>query len=152
MGIEDPSSFLCTEQKENSNSSEYYYFQQTYKGVAIINAGFGVYAYREDGKPMAVEGYYLRGLDMDVEPQITEKEARKAVPLEKHTKITQSRLAVMEVPERGSRLIWQFFVDANSIQKQKYVFIDAVTGEFLQETYFAEPLRELLPSTQADLL
>lgn len=134
MRIED-ASFACTKE-DDSGEYKRFDFVQMYKGLPVFNGGFTVYATKEEGEPVSVSGFYMSGLNLDVNPEITEKEARKAVKTEGRTKITESRLVVYGTygkSEPESCLAYKFVVSGKDMINSKEVYVNAVTGNIIAE-------------------
>ena len=106
-------SFTCTE-IDDSGKNRSFQLQQVYKGIAVDNGHFLIVASKVEGNTIGVTGLYQHLPDLDVNPKISMKKARKAFKLKWGTKITRSQLVVLGdgVSELGDRLAWKFIVSA----------------------------------------
>ena len=127
-------SFACTE-IEGSDKTRRFQIQQVYKGIAVEDGRFEIAATKEEGNLIGVAGFYRQVPDMDVDPEISMKKARKAFKLKWSTKITKSQLVIYGTPELSDCLAWKFIVSGRNPKDDKLVYIDAITGNIIAEYY-----------------
>ena len=123
------------EREPEGNDSIIYCLQQLYKGVIVFGGYFCVFANNE-GEAIKIYGKYMSDIDLDVIPRITAAEAKEKAVLEDRKYISEAALSLKTNPQgKDLRLCWRLAVShmGESIDREKYIFIDAITGEYFTE-------------------
>lgn len=125
----DDISFICTKvDKEEQITS--YYLQQVYNGILVVNGEFRVIA-TPNGEPVAVVGLFISGINIDITPSFTAKEAEKSVVLERSTRVSQVALVVYKDYSDEIFLCWMLTINSRDPLKEREVIINAKTCELI---------------------
>jgi hypothetical protein len=128
FGINDLS-FACTKIDEEHKTLRVFTLMQLYNGLAVNGGGFTVYA-TKNGEASAIRGNYVPDLNLDTNPTFDIKELIGELNIEKGTKVISAELVVNAISgEVAPFLAWKFHVKGNSPLTEKYVYIDANSGE-----------------------
>lgn len=142
MRIDDISYSVMEIDRREHMGFNVFYLKQIYKGLEVFNGSFEVIATFE-GEPVAVSGYHVNGIDLDITPKLSSTKSKKSIKLEKGTKISSSRLIIYEVFDAydevisdsidNIRLCWLFEIYSTDVLKQKEIIVDANTGDILSD-------------------
>ena len=80
-----------------------------------------------------LRGFYISDIELDITPKLTAAEAKKNVVLNDGRKITENLLLVFAPQEGEPHLSWRLKVLIGGSLPEKYVFVDANTGEIIDE-------------------
>jgi Zn-dependent metalloprotease len=125
----DQLSFTCTK-KEKTEDYRVFYLQQLYKGIMVYGGFFKVTA-RNTGEPYELIGSYVSGIELDITPELTATEASNNISLHEGRRISETLLVIYTDPEEDVRLSWRYTIVIGDIVYEKYIFVDANTGESL---------------------
>lgn len=106
---------------------------QLHKGVPV-DSGFTITA-TKSGEPIKVRGKFREvGNDLETDPVISYKDGLNLIDLDPGTYVKSAQLVICQMDKKGFRLCWEYETGARDNPTDgKYVFIDAVTSEFVIE-------------------
>lgn len=119
--------FTCIQVDEEEDHRTYW-LQQLYKGVPVDQGVFRIVA-SSKGMPEYVRGVYQDGLNLEVKPDLDVEEALKKYGVEESVKETS--LVIYSSSNVEPTLSWRYLANVGTA-KEKYLYLDANTGELLE--------------------
>jgi Zn-dependent metalloprotease len=127
-------SFACVK-TESDGDVRTFHLQQLYKGLMVYDGYFEVSA-KKSGEPYELRGIYIPDLDIDVKPALTADEAKKHVSSPEGRSVAEPLLMIYAQTDDANsaiHLCWRFKINISRSLPEKYVFINAHTGETIGE-------------------
>lgn len=120
--------FSCARIDEEADQRTYW-LQQLYKGVPVDRGLFRLVV-SSAGEPQFVRGTYEEGIELEVKPALDADAALKKYGAEDSVKETS--LVIYSAPGISPTLAWKYLANVGTA-KEKYLFLDANTGELLED-------------------
>ena len=86
-----------------------------------------------------MRGFYISNVEMDITPNLTVARAKRDIVLSEGRKIGESMLLIYTLQENDFRLSWRFkIIIMSGSLPEKYIFVDANTGEIIDEWHLID--------------
>lgn len=134
MGIKTDS--FCSIAVDDDRSKYIVYtLGQLYNGVIVDNGVFNVVADKRTGTVVAVNGIYQDNIMIETNPLIDSVYGLDLLNLTRKQTVVKTDLVIYSTEEDDYLLCWKYDVQSTDISENKTSYVNAKTGEIVQEIY-----------------
>lgn len=123
--------FACIDSNLSEDDINTFVFTQVYEGIAVDNCIFRIVA-DKDGTPRSVYGIYGNDIEINTVPSIPAKAGIEFVTLSEDTRISSYQLVIYKKNSEYF-LSWKYKISSKDPLHEKYVYIDAHTGQLVAD-------------------